>query len=138
MTTTALSVHDAVWAKLNAITGVNAYDGEVPGNPPTDLDGRVHAYAVLYASPGNLYASALDGSQATLLGSFQVTCVGGDPTRALWCVDKVRTALATTVTLGGHVVPIRAREDDPGAVRRDDDKVPPRHWVPVDFQVFAP
>lgn len=135
---TALAVHDAVWAVLDAVTNVNTYDGEVPKTPPLDPDGRVHAYAVLYATPGNLHTTNLTGVQSALLGGFQVTCVGGNPTRALWCVDKVRTAMATTVTIDGRAYPIRAREEDPGSVRRDDDVSPPRHWVPVEFQVFAP
>jgi len=135
---TALAVHDAVWTALDALTAVNTYDGEVPKTPPVDPDGRVHAYAVLYASPGNQFSTTLTGGQSALLGSFQVTCVGGDPTRALWCVDKVRTAMATTVTLDGRAYPIRAREEDPGTVRRDDDVAPPRHYVPVEFLVFAP
>lgn len=135
---TALSVHDAVWPILDAIANVNAYDAEVPKTPPRDEDGRVHAYAVLYASPGLLFSTDLTGNQSALLGSFQVTCVGGDTTRALWCVDKVRTAMATTVTLDGRAYPIRAREEDPGPVRRDDDVNPARFWVPVEFQVFAP
>lgn len=135
---TALAVHDAIWVKLDAVTNINAYDGEVPSTPPLDADARVHAYAVLYAAPGNLHASALNGAQGALLGSGQITCVGGDPTRALWCVDKVRTGLATTVTLDGRAYPIRFREEDPGPVRRDDAVSPPRHWVPLEFQVFAP
>jgi hypothetical protein len=137
--TTALTVHDSVWTKLDAIAGINAYDGEVPATPPLDADGRVHAYAVLYASPGALFASTLAGAQTSMLGSFQVTCVGGDPTRTVWCVDKVRTALAgATVTLDGQSRIIRVRSEDPGPVRRDDDVRPPRHYVPLEFQLFAP
>lgn len=134
----ALSLHDAVWAKLDAITDINAYDGEVPKTPPLDPDQRVHAYAVLYISLGNVFATALSGTQGALLGAGQVSCVGGDPTRALWCVGKVRAGLATTVTLDGKSYPIRLREEDPGPLRRDDNVSPPRHWGPVEFQVFAP
>lgn len=136
---TARTVHDTVWAVLDAIAGINTYDGEVPSTPPVDADGRVHAYAVLYASPGALYASTLAGAQTSLLGSFQVTCVGGDPTRAVWCVDKVRTGLAgATVTIDGQTRIIRARSEDPGPVRRDDDVRPPRHYVPLEFVLHAP
>lgn len=138
MVATALSVHDAVWTLLDAVTNINAYDGEVPSTPPADPDGRVHAYAVLYASAGDLFSTTLAGTQGTLLASGYINCVGGDPTRALWCVDKVRTALATTVTLGGRAFPIRFRDEGTGIVRRDDDVTPPRHWVQLEFQILAP
>lgn len=141
---TALALHDAVWTKFDAIVGVNTYDGEVvnsdgaPANPPADGDGRVHAYAVLFMFPGNLYASGLSGTQASLDGGFQVTCVGGDPTRRDWCVDKVRTGLIGTVAIDGQTRLIRAREGDQGRMAREDDKVPPRHVAHIEFVLHAP
>lgn len=135
---TALEVHDAVWAKLDAVANINAYDGEVPNNPPLDADGRVHAYAVLYMSPGRLYAGALNGAQTSLDGTHQVTCVGGDATRALWCIDKVRTGLLGSITIAGRVYTIRALDEDPGNVRPDLDKTPPRHYGPVLFRLITP
>jgi hypothetical protein len=132
-------VHGSVWALLSAITGVNPFDSEVPKTPPLDEDGRVHAYAVLYFSPGRRHANAMDGNQSSVDGSFQVTCVGGDPDRALWCVDKVLTALVgAAVTIDGVVRRVRLREEDPGTVRRDDDVTPVRHYVPLRFQLFMP
>jgi hypothetical protein len=132
-------VHDLVWDLLDAVPVVNAYDGEVPKTPPTDPDGRVSAYAVLYFSPGRRHANALDGGQRSVEGSFQVTCVGGDPTRALWCVDRVLAALSgASVTVDGRPRQIRVREDDPGTVRRDDNATPPRHYVPLLFQLHMP
>jgi hypothetical protein len=135
---TSSDLHDVVWGLLEAVSDVDAYDSEVPATPPLDPDGRVRAYAVLYASPGALSASALDGNQRTILGSVQVTCVGGDPSRALKCIDAVRSGLSGYVTVDGLTRVVRAREDDPGPVRVDTDVWPPRHYAPLEFQLFAP
>lgn len=133
------SGHDATWALLDAVAGVNTYDGEVPKQPPADEDGRVASYAVLYYSPGRRYASAADGRQTSIDGTFQVTCVGGDPTRALWCVDRVMTQLAgAVVQINGTGRRISAVEEDPGPVRRDDNVTPPRHYVPLRFRLHTP
>lgn len=135
----AQELHDEAWRILEAVPGINVYDGEVPGNPPLDPDRRVHAYAVLYASPGQPEALMLDDEQDSLDGGFQITCVGGDPARALWCLDRVRAAfIGAEVTVGGHAHRITASEIDPGNVRRDDDVKPSRHYVPQLFDVFIP
>lgn len=132
-------VHGSVWALLDAIVGVNAYDGEVPKNPPLDTDGRVHAYAVLYFSPGRRHANGLDGVQRSVDGAFQVTCVGGDPDRALWCVDKVIAQLVgAAVTVDGVQRTVRIREEDLGNVRPDNNVTPVRHFAPLRFQLFMP
>lgn len=131
--------HDAVWLVLDGTAGVNTYDGEVPKSPPTDEDGRVSSYAVLYYSPGRRYASSMEGRQVSIDGTFQVTCVGGDPTRALWAVDRViDTLTAAVVTIDGVQRRIRLDEIDPGTVRRDDDVTPPRHYVPLRFRLHTP
>lgn len=135
---TAVTLHDVIWARLQAAMGDDAYDAEVPATPPQDSDGRVRAYAVLYASPGNLFASALDGGQRALLGSVQVTCVGGDPSRALGCVDAVRAGLTGTVTVDGVSRVIRAREEDLGPLRVDQATGAPRYYAPLEFDLFAP
>ncbi|WP_210651343.1 hypothetical protein [Nocardioides sp. SYSU D00065] len=137
--TSAQDVHDQVWALLDAVPGINTYDGEVPSTPPLDEDDRVHAYAVLYVSAGRRAALMLDGTQSSLFSGFQVTCVGGDPTRALWCVDQVRAALlGASVTVDDREHLITASETDPGPVRRDDDVTPPRHYVPDRYDLFIP
>lgn len=135
----ALDLHDAVWPLLNGVAGLTAYDGEVPNDPPIDALGRVEAYAVLYAGAGRLYASSLTGTQVSLDAGFQVTCAGGDPTVALWCVGKVRTALVGhAVTIGGVTRYVWAREEDAGPIRRDDAKTPPRFYLPLQFVLHAP
>lgn len=143
---TTRAVHDVVWALLDAVTGVNTYDGEIvdaqgkPTTPPrAATSDRVAAYAVLYFSPGRRHANALNGDQRSIEGAFQVTCVAGDPSSALWCVDKALAALAgVSVTVDGVARQIRVREDDPGPVRRDDNVTPPRHYVPLQFQLHIP
>jgi hypothetical protein len=135
------TLHDVIWARLEdtgASTGIDVYDSEMPATPPLDPDGRVRAYAVLYTSPGNLHSTSLDGGQRSLLGSVQVTCVGGDTTRALGCVDAVRSGLTGTVTVDGVTRVIRAREEDTGPLRTDPAVWPPRHYAPLEFELYAP
>lgn len=134
---TSSSLHDVVWDRLQTIADIDTYDAESPVSPPTDIDGRVSAHAVLYAFAGNLMASALDGGQRCLLGSFQTTCVGGDISRTLGCVDAVRAGLPGVVTVDGVTRVIRAVEVDPGPPQ-PDPKWLDRYYVPLEFQLFAP
>ena len=136
--TTSLALHDVVWTRMETITAVDVYDGEFPATPPLDPDGRIAAYAVLYASPGRLHSTTLDGGQRSLLGSFQVNCFGGNDARALGCVDEVRAAVVGTVTVDGATRVIRARDEDPGPILTDPNYLPPRHYVPLEFELFAP
>ncbi|MGH8940862.1 MAG: hypothetical protein ACRDV2_16170 [Actinomycetes bacterium] len=142
---TTRSVHDSVWALLEAVGGgITAYDGDVPKTPPLDGDGAVGAYAVLYFSPGRRYANALNGVQASVDGSFQVTCAGADPTKALRCVDKVLDALlgvdrrGSVVDVDGVPRRIRARENDPGPLRCDKGVTPVRFYAPLHFLLLIP
>ena len=132
-------LHDAVWAKLDAIANLTTYDAVVPTNPPVDGDGRVEAYAVLFASPGRLYASALDGVQASRDSTIQVTCAGGDPNYVFNAVSKVTSGLLGPVTIAGATYDIRAREDfDPGQIRKDETKTLPRFFLPLEFRLHVP
>lgn len=135
---TASTLHDVVWNRLRAIADIDAYDGEMPASLPTEQDGRVRSYAVLYGSAGTLFATALTGDQLSLTGYCQVTCVGGDHARTLECVDAVRAGLLGSVTVDGKTRVIRALEEDPGPVRTNEAVWPPRHYVPLEFQLFAP
>lgn len=134
-------VADPVWSLIDAIANVNTYDAEIvnedrdPITPPLDPDGRVHAYAVYYPSPGLARAVTLDADPDVLDFPFQVTCVGGDRGRALWCINQVRQALTGKwVTVAGQELQIR--EDlNPGPVRRDDNVSPPRHYFPLQFVI---
>lgn len=134
---------DPVWALLDAVTGVNTYDGELVdanGNkvkPPADSDGRVHAYAVYYPGAGLAHAVLACGGTDSLDWTFQVTCAGASRVQALWCVDKVRAALSgVTITVRGQALTIHETTDT-GTVRRDDDVSPSRFYVPLLFAVNA-
>lgn len=136
-------LHDAVWTKLQAVdtanAGLTAYDAIVPLNPPADAQGVTKGYAVLFASPGRLYASALDGSQASRDSTFQVTCGGGDPSYVFWAVSKVQAGLLGPVTIGASSYLIRAREDfDPGGVQKDETKTSARFFLPLEFRLHVP
>jgi hypothetical protein len=139
VTTTSLAIHDVAWERLQLVHDINLYDGEPPAVPPYDEDGRVAAYACLYSFPGALYGTALTGDQQTLLGSFQITCVGGDFPRTLDCLDQVRSTVPGAVTVGNESRVIRLAEGQAAPVIRTDEAVwPPRHYVPLDFHLFAP
>lgn len=138
---------DPVWALLDAIENVNAFDGDfvdadgAPVNmkapPYVDPDGRVHAYAVYYPGPGWAHALLSCGGTDSLDWTFQVTCAGGDRTRALWCVTQVRNALTGhTVDVGGQALGIR-EVGNPGPVRRDDGVSPARFYTPLIFAINA-
>lgn len=141
--TTAAELADPVWAMIDAVAGVNTYDAEIVdenGNkiePPVDNDGRVHAYAVYYPSPGWAHALLACGGVDSLDWTFQVTCVGGDRVRALWCIGKIRAALSgKTVPIGGQQLLIH-ETGNPGSIRRDDDVSPSRFYAPLQFAVNA-
>lgn len=134
---------DPIWTMIDAVQNVNTYDGDFVDNdgkplpPPLDDDGRVHAYAVYYPSPGWAHALLAGGETDSLDWSFQVTCAGGDRTRALWCADKLRTALSgKRITVNGQGLLI-VETGNPGPIRRDDKVSPVRFYTPLQFAVNA-
>lgn len=136
--TPAGALADAVWQAIQTVPAVNHYDGEVPGTPPTDPDGRVHAYAVFYPAPGNPRARRMDRIPDTLDWTFQVTCVGGDRTRAMWCVDRIRGRLTgARVTIPAGPTVILDEVGDPGPLRRDETVNPVRLYLPLLYSTTA-
>jgi hypothetical protein len=120
---------------------VDVYTGSVPDTVRLDDDGRAHVYAVIYPFPGqgtrNNLAGALDGVD----WPFQVTCAGGDYTRALACLDAVRGALT------GKRLPLPAGRSDTallgeignaGQIREDSTAHPSRWWTALIFGALAP
>ncbi len=135
---------DQVWSILDAIAGLNSYDGEIvddndnPTTPPLDTDGRVHPYAVFYPSPGRRDLRRLAHVPTNVAWSFQVTCVGGDNTRCLWASDQVSGALTgLRLTVDGQATGKLAEGADTGPMRRDDDVTPARLFVPLLFALYV-
>lgn len=141
--TAASSIAGQVWARLQTLASrVTVFDGEIvdaegnPSAPPVDEDGRAAAHAVFYPGPGHAESLMLDETPDTLTWTGQVTCVGGDRTRALWCADQVRGVLTgwRVTAHGGQLVPLMEPDGaDPGVVRRDDTVQPSRFYVPLLF-----
>lgn len=129
----------ALEARLRAAAPlVNVYVGEVPQDPENDPDGRVHVYAVIWPGPGVPTQDRLVPIVDGLLWSGQVTCVGGDTTRALACADAVSDALTGhTLNIGGVRTGYLREIGDPGPAREDRDARPPRWFVPLTFQLHA-
>lgn len=143
MTTQVSDLADPVWTLIDAVANVNTYDGDFvdadgkPVSPPLDDDKRVHAYAVYYPSPGWAHALLACGGTDSLDWSFQVTCAGGDRTRALWCIEQIRNALTGhTVTIDGQKLQIR-EVGNSGSIRRDDGVSPSRCYAPLIFAINA-
>jgi hypothetical protein len=129
----------AIEAELRAgAPHVNVYVGAVPDTPPSDPDGRVHVYAVLYPGPGTSTQDRLVPIVDGLLWTGQVTCVGGDVERALACADAVADALTgTTLDLTGIGTGYLREIGDPGPAREDRDARPSRWFVPLTYQLHA-
>lgn len=127
---------DAVLMKLRSLTpALEVYDGDVPSTPPAD-GGGVLPYAVLWVSPGRPIDGFL-GVEQSRDWTFQVTCAGGNATRALGAVDRVIGALhGQRLLLAPPRLSGRVHLDaDPGPMRLDRDVTPPRAYVPLLFRV---
>jgi hypothetical protein len=127
---TAVDLHAAVWALLDALPTVTAYDADVPTAPPADSRGRVYPYTVLWPSPGGSpFESSLAGPQG-LDWMCQVTVAAGDPTWCLQAVEVVRAALvgAQLAPTAGPLVDETPRSR---TIMRDPDVTPLRWFVPL-------
>jgi hypothetical protein len=139
VTVLATTLADAVWAlltplgNLGAVTGAIPFRGDLvdangnPVEPPLDPDGRVHPYFVAYFGGGRASSLRVAGSRDKVAWSCQVSCVGGDDNRALWCVDQVRAALTGKRVAGGCLY----ETVEPGPPQRSDNVRPPRFWTPI-------
>jgi len=95
-------VADATLALLQAIPNLNVFDTELPSDPPKDEDGRVHPYAVFFPGGGHAFGDRLNKDTATdLEWTCRILIVGGDKTRALWALDRIRAALTSARPTGG-------------------------------------
>lgn len=152
-------VYDAVLERLQTITGVSWYDGEVPddvplalgadGNP--DPSGRVAPYGVLYelydnplaiarsgrfGGTGNTYEDVLsDDAQQTTI-TYQVTVVAGWRRDCLALIDQVHPLLYrwTPVIDGLNCGRMQVSGEQPGP-RRDPQTapLPDRFYAPLAY-----
>lgn len=138
---------DQVWALLGGAAGevvtagaLTLFRGKVDA-PPLDDDGTVHAYAVLYESPGRRTGSRLGSLRDRLEWSFQVTCAAGDVERCLWAIDKVtRTLTGQQLEVPGRTGKPRIVEDETNWTRyvtEEPDVTPSRFFVPLLFNLHA-
>ncbi|MER6531157.1 hypothetical protein [Streptomyces sp. NPDC001508] len=123
---------DAVQAALTAV-GLTVYVGGTPaGNGWTAPD----KFAVLYPDPGMARCESLADERTDFDSTMQITCVGGDPVRALWVADRVRRALAAPLAVQGRAC--WPAEDLGGPpLARDDDVTPPLFYVPVQYRICS-
>lgn len=93
---------DATYALLQAVPDLNVFDTELPKNPPLDDDGRVHPYAVFFPGGARAFGDRLNQDLPTEVAwDCRILLVGGDKTRALWALDKVRARLTGARPISG-------------------------------------
>lgn len=120
---TVTPVADATYALLQDIEHLGTYRTELPSDPPLDPDGRVHPYAVFFPGGGNAFGDRLNDAPTDVKWDFRVLFVGGDDTRALWALDKIRAALTGKRPTGGA----RLKEVlDDVTIRTETNVVPSR------------
>ena len=123
---------DAVQAALED-AGLTVYVGGTPaasGWTPPDKA------CVLYPEPGMARRESLADERTDFESTMTITCLGGDPVRALWAADKVRKALAAALVVEGRSC--WPPEDLGGPpVARDDDVTPPVYFVPVQYRICS-
>lgn len=98
---TVSPVADATLALLQSIDHLNVFDTELPADPPLDDDGRVHPYAVFFPGGGHAFGDRLNDITTDVTWTCRILIVGGDKTRALWALDKIRAALTGKRPTGG-------------------------------------
>lgn len=136
---------DQLWLALGGEAGkaftagaLNLFRGKVDA-PPLDEDGAVHAYAVLYESPGRRSGSRVGSTRDRLDSTFQITCAAGDVERCLWAIDKVtKTLTGQLLEVPGRTKKTRIFEDEANAFRNiieDTDVSPSRFYVPLLFNL---
>lgn len=108
----------------------------VGGTPTTTGWSPPDKFAVLYPDPGMAVCESLADKRTDFDSTMQVTCVGGDPERALWVAGRVRQALAAPLTVVGRVCWPPTDLGGP-PLARDDDVTPPLYFIPVQYRVMS-
>lgn len=136
---------DALRAWLVAgLSGVTVYDGEVDPRPPViqknghpDQSGRVAPYVVVYPSPGTPSDEAdVADTYVDLVWTVQLTLAAGYSADLLNLIDRVDFLVYRWSPTFEGLATGRLRPPpgfDPGPIRRDDARTPPRSWVPLQY-----
>lgn len=123
---------DAVQAALEE-AGLTVFVGGTPtssGWTPPDKS------CVLYPDAGMAVRESLADARTDFDSTMQITCLGGDPVRALWVADEVRRALAGPLVVEGRSC--WPPEDLGGPpLARDDDVTPPVYYLPVQYRICS-
>lgn len=148
--TARLAINTAVIDRLRSLAGVPAvtvYDGEVPDSPPVtttggvpDAAGRVAPYCVCFPTPGSPDPNpVLSAAPTDFLWTGQITFAAGYAADLLHTLDRCVPLLHLwTPDIDGLVCGrMRTRPGTPTVVRRDDDKRPPRFYVPTQWELHV-
>lgn len=131
-------LHGLILPVLQALPGSTAYPGQVPGKLPTDAQGYVLPYIVLYAGLGGDVEAERDLSglvdTGTLDWPFQTTCVGASSTICLTLARDVSRALTNLPVGGGFIKPLGYDTPLPLA---DNQVTPARYFLPLQWRLFT-
>lgn len=119
---------DAVVAHLRAASPqLGVFDAGVD-RAPSDPDGRAHPFVVVWPAPGTADQDRLTAALSGIVWRFQVTCAGGDRTRAAAAVDAARQALTgQRITIAAAHVG-RAREIGDAGPLTEEREADPSRW----------
>ena len=132
--TTVTTLHAAVLSRLRALASLTVYAGIVPASPPSDREGRVLPYVVLWPSGGHRPAESrtLESEHTSdLKWRAHVTVAAGTVDWATRAVDLVRAALD-----GQVLAPFCSPLEEDGSLFQlleDRDVTPARVFLPMSF-----
>lgn len=131
-----LHAPDTAPVQVNAV-GVDLHVGEVDA-ARMDADGRAHPYAVIWDAPGRYDHTRLAAQVSRVVWTGTITAAGGDKTRAMWALDKIRPLLdgARLTLTAGVTGPLREVLDG-STLTKDPDADPPRWYVPTQWSTTA-
>lgn len=129
-------------AVMTRLAGFTVYRGEVDPHPPTLPDsGRTAPYVVVWPFGAKDGPDTNLGDTVTdLIYTGQLTCAGGFVEDCEYLAGQVDALMNRWIPALAGVVFGAFRPPpgfDPGPVQRDPDVLPPRFFVPLQYQVTA-
>lgn len=122
---TALTLSEAVWVRLSALTTPKVHDGVVTLPRP-------QADAVYYPDAGTAFSDRQGGGAVALRWGCSIVCTGLSRRQALNSADLIRAQLTGWSPDGWSVL----EEDEINApLLRDDDVTPPRFSNTLRFRI---